>query len=92
MFFLTDKSVAWKEPNFSTQCWFLTLHCHNIALLPALQRYQRRLRSLRDLQKLVDEMQASEDQWRCLPLAQRNKELIKRWKHQIKVCFTIGYI
>lgn len=79
-----NKSMAWKEPNFSTQCWFLTLHCHNIALLPALQRYQRRLRSLRDLQKLVDEMQASEDQWRCLPLAQRNKELIKRWKHQIK--------
>ncbi|CAH1405610.1 unnamed protein product [Nezara viridula] len=79
-----NKSVVWKEPNFSTQCWFLTLHCHNIALLPALQRYQRRLRSLRDLQKLVDEMQASEDQWRCLPLAPRNKELIKRWKHQIK--------
>ncbi|XP_014272947.1 ubiquitin conjugation factor E4 B isoform X2 [Halyomorpha halys] len=79
-----NHSMAWKEPNFSTQCWFLTLHCHNIALLPALQRYQRRLRSLRDLQKLVDEMQASEDQWRCLPLAARNKELIKRWKHQIK--------
>lgn len=79
-----NETTPWKEPKFSTQCWFLTLHAHNIALLPALQRYQRRLRSLRDLQKLVDEMQASEEQWKCLPLAQRNKELIKRWKHQIK--------
>uniref|UniRef100_A0A0V0G5H1 Ubiquitin conjugation factor E4 B n=1 Tax=Triatoma dimidiata TaxID=72491 RepID=A0A0V0G5H1_TRIDM len=79
-----NKKSQWKEPKFPTQCWFLTLHCHNIALLPAMQRYQRRLRSLRDLQKLVDEMLNSEEQWKSLPFAARNKELIKRWKHQIK--------
>ncbi|XP_014256792.1 ubiquitin conjugation factor E4 B isoform X2 [Cimex lectularius] len=79
-----NKEIYWSAPKFSTQCWFLTLHCHNIALIPAMQRYQRRLRSLRDLQKLVDEMMNSEDQWKSLPLAARNKELIKRWKHQIK--------
>ena len=33
----------------------------------------------------VDEMQNSEEQWKTLALAARNKELIKRWKHQIKV-------
>lgn len=27
----------------------------------------------------------SEEQWKSLPFAARNKELIKRWKHQIKV-------
>uniref|UniRef100_A0A069DY57 Ubiquitin conjugation factor E4 B n=1 Tax=Panstrongylus megistus TaxID=65343 RepID=A0A069DY57_9HEMI len=79
-----NKKSQWKDPKFPTQCWFLTLHCHNIALLPAMQRYQRRLRSLRDLQKLVDEMLNSEEQWKSLPFAARNKELIKRWKHQIK--------
>ncbi|KAK9507640.1 hypothetical protein O3M35_007452 [Rhynocoris fuscipes] len=79
-----NKKMQWKDPKFPTQCWFLTLHCHNIALLPAMQRYQRRLRSLRDLQKLVDEMLNSEEQWKSLPFAARNKELIKRWKHQIK--------
>ncbi|XP_066992504.2 ubiquitin conjugation factor E4 B isoform X2 [Anabrus simplex] len=74
----------WKEPKFPTQCWFLTLHCHHLALLPACQNYQRRIRALRDLQKLVDEMQATEPQWRELHLASRNKELIKRWKQQIR--------
>lgn len=74
----------WKEPKFPTQCWFLTLHCHHLALLPACQKYQRRLRALRDLQKLVEEMQSTESQWKELPVAQRNKELLKRWKQQIK--------
>lgn len=79
-----NKGLQWKEPKFPTQCWFLTLHCHNIALIPAMHRYQRRLRSLRDLQKLVDEMMNTEEQWKGLPFAARNKELIKRWKQQIK--------
>ncbi|KAL1117669.1 hypothetical protein AAG570_003984 [Ranatra chinensis] len=79
-----NQSTVWKEPKFPTQCWFLTLHCHTLSLIPAMHKYQRRLRSLRDLQKLVDEMQNSEEQWKTLPFATRNKELIKRWKHQIK--------
>ncbi|BES87556.1 factor E4 [Nesidiocoris tenuis] len=73
-----------KEPKFPTLCWFLTLHCHNIALIPAMHRYQRRLRSLREFQKLVDEMVSTEEQWKGLPFASKNKELIKRWKQQIK--------
>jgi len=79
-----SEKPVWKEPKFPTQCWFLTLHCHHLALLPTLQKYQRRLRALRDLQKLVEEMQSSESHWKSLPFATRNKELIKRWKQQIK--------
>ncbi|PNF25093.1 hypothetical protein B7P43_G02009 [Cryptotermes secundus] len=74
----------WKEPKFPTHCWFLTLHCHHLALLPACHKYQRRLRALRDLQKLVDEMQATEAQWKEMHFAARNKELLKQWKQQIK--------
>ncbi|KAJ9575045.1 hypothetical protein L9F63_007780, partial [Diploptera punctata] len=74
----------WKEVKFPTHCWFLTLHCHHLALLPACHKYQRRLRALRDLQKLVDEMQATEAQWKEMHFAARNKELLKRWKQQIK--------
>lgn len=29
-------------------------------------------------------MQSTESQWKELPVAQRNKELLKRWKQQIK--------
>lgn len=75
---------VWKEPKFPTQCWFLTLHCHHLALLPACQNYQRRVRAIRDVQKLVEDMQNNESIWKMLPIAARNKELIKKWKQQIK--------
>ena len=31
----------WKEPKFPTECWFLTLQAHHIAMLPCIRRYQR---------------------------------------------------
>ncbi|XP_046824698.1 ubiquitin conjugation factor E4 B [Vespa velutina] len=79
-----ERTHKWVEAKFPTQCWFLTLHCHHIALLPALQKYQRKLRALRDLQKMLDELQASEPQWKDAPFAGHNKELVKRWKQQLK--------
>ncbi|XP_044253730.1 ubiquitin conjugation factor E4 B [Tribolium madens] len=78
------EKVQFQTPNFSTICWFLTLHCHHLALLPALQKYQRRIRAIRDLQKLLDETVAAEAQWRNTPFANRNKQFIKRWKQQLK--------
>ncbi|XP_074037947.1 ubiquitination factor E4B [Leptinotarsa decemlineata] len=77
-------SNKFETPNFSTVCWFLTLHCHHLSILPALQKYQRRLRAIRDLQKLLDETVAAEAQWRNSPFANRNKQFIKRWKQQVK--------
>lgn len=82
--FFIGESREYQVPNFSTVCWFLTLHCHHLALLPAMQKYQRRLRAIRDLQKLLDETVAAEVQWRNTPFANRNKTFIKRWKHQLK--------
>ncbi|XP_043267135.1 ubiquitin conjugation factor E4 B [Venturia canescens] len=79
-----EKTHKWTEAKFPTQCWFLTLHCHHVALLPALQKYQRKLRALRDLQKMLDELQATEPQWKDAPFAGHNKEMIKRWKQQLK--------
>lgn len=75
---------TWAKAKFSSQCWFLTLHCQHIALIPALQKYQKRLRALRDLQKMLDELQATESQWKDTAVAGQNKELLKRWKHQLK--------
>ncbi|XP_076648891.1 ubiquitination factor E4B isoform X2 [Halictus rubicundus] len=79
-----ERTHKWAEPKFPTQCWFLTLHCHHIALLPALQKYQRKLRTLRDVQKMLDDLQATEQQWKDTPFAGRNKELIKRYNEQLK--------
>nr|CAH7740032.1 unnamed protein product [Callosobruchus chinensis] len=72
------------QSNFSTLCWFLTLHCHHLALIPALHKYQRRVRAARDLQKLLDETAAAEAQWRDTPFADRNRQFIRRWKQQLK--------
>ena len=79
-----ERTHKWVETKFPTQCWFLTLHCHHIALLPALQKYQRKLKTLRDVQKMLDDLQATEPQWKDTPFAGRNKELIKRCKEQLK--------
>ncbi|XP_012285979.1 ubiquitin conjugation factor E4 B [Orussus abietinus] len=79
-----ERSQKWTEAKFPTQCWFLTLHCHHVALLPALHKYQRKLRALRDLQKMLDELQATESQWKDAPFASQNKELLRRWKQQLK--------
>ncbi|XP_011502068.1 PREDICTED: ubiquitin conjugation factor E4 B [Ceratosolen solmsi marchali] len=74
----------WTKAKFPTQCWFLTLHCHHIALIPALQKYQKKLRTLRDLQKMIDDLQATESQWKDTMHDMPNKELIKKWKYQLK--------
>lgn len=79
-----SSSHNWVKPKFTTQCWFLTLHCHHIALIPALQKYQKKLKTLRELQKVLDELQATETQWKDTPHAAQNKEMMKRWKHQVK--------
>lgn len=66
--------------------------------MPAIQKYQRRLRAMRELQKVLDETVASEAQWKNTPFAHRNKLYIRRWKHQLKklskskVCADAGLI
>lgn len=80
-----SSSHFWQEPKFPTECFFLTLHCQHLTLLPACRKYQRRLRAIRDIQHMVEEMQNAEAHWKELPVANRNRELIKKWKTQAKV-------
>ena len=75
----------WKEPKFPTECWFLTLQAHHIAMLPCIRRYQRRLRHLKELEKMISELERTESQWKLRPgMAERNKLLLKKWKSQAK--------
>ncbi|XP_059048694.1 ubiquitin conjugation factor E4 B [Achroia grisella] len=79
-----DPSHKWPEAKFQTICWFLTLHMHHVALIPALHTHQRRIRAFRDLQKVMEELVAAEPQWRNSISAFRNRELLRRWRRQIK--------
>lgn len=72
------------DPKFPTECFFLTLHCHHLSVIPAMRRYVRRIRATRDLQRFAEETQASEPLWARLPTAERNRQLIRKWKAQAK--------
>ncbi|XP_015363306.1 PREDICTED: ubiquitin conjugation factor E4 B [Diuraphis noxia] len=80
-----SKLPPFKEVKFSTRCWFLTLYCHHVALIPSFTKHTRRYRTVRDLQKLIDEIANSESEWKNNPiLATRNKELMRKWRGQLK--------
>ena len=77
-----SKSV-FKEVNFHSQCWYMTLFAHHVGILPVMRKYTRRMRAIRDLQRMVDEMEKTE-QWGGLPVGSRHKRLLKKWKSQLK--------
>lgn len=89
-------SAAVAEANFQTQCWFLTLHAHHISIMPAVQRYGRRLRAIKEFQRLVNELNAIKAQWEFSQYAARNKQMQTKWTQQIKKltllkqCYDIG--
>ncbi|KAH9514136.1 Ubiquitin conjugation factor E4 B [Bulinus truncatus] len=91
-------SAAESSAKFSTECFFLTLHCHHLSILPVTRKYQRRLRAIRDLHRLISEMEAAEPQWKNLPTAHRSREQLKKWKSQYqrlqksKMCADAGVL
>ncbi|XP_073679365.1 ubiquitin conjugation factor E4 B isoform X1 [Garra rufa] len=81
---LHDDPSKFSEPKFPTECFFLTLHAHHLSILPCCRRYIRRLRAIRDLNRTVEELKNSENQWKDSPLASRHREMLKRCKTQLK--------
>ncbi|XP_056589281.1 ubiquitin conjugation factor E4 B isoform X2 [Triplophysa dalaica] len=81
---LHGDSSKFSEPKFPTECFFLTLHAHHLSILPCCRRYIRRLRAIRDLNRTVEELKNSENQWKDSPLASRHREMLKRCKTQLK--------
>ncbi|XP_077997981.1 ubiquitin conjugation factor E4 B-like [Glandiceps talaboti] len=81
---LKKKPSDWTDPKFTTECYFLTLHCHHLALLPCTRHYTRRLRALRELTRMIDEIQSQENVWKNTPLAKRNRQLLEKWRTQHK--------
>lgn len=79
----------WQDPKFPTECFFLTLHCHHLSIIPAVRRYQRRLRAIRDLNRMVEDLENTESQWSQFPHAARNKEMLKKWKSQVQVLIRL---
>ncbi|XP_018408124.1 PREDICTED: ubiquitin conjugation factor E4 B isoform X2 [Nanorana parkeri] len=81
---LNQDPAAFSDPKFPTECFFLTLHAHHLAILPSCRRYIRRLRAIRELNRTVEELKNNESQWKDSPLATRHREMLKRFKTQLK--------
>ncbi|KAM4704451.1 ubiquitin conjugation factor E4 B [Rhinophrynus dorsalis] len=81
---LNQDPSLFSEPKFPTECFFLTLHTHHLAILPSCRRYIRRLRAIRELNRTVEELKNNESQWKDSPLAARHREMLKRCKTQLK--------
>ena len=77
--------MPWTSPKFPTECYFMCFHCHHLSIIPCYRQYTSCLRSLRDMNRMVEELESREKEWRDTPMAARNRMLQKKWKDRIKV-------
>lgn len=73
-----------EEPKFVSHCWFFTLHAHHLGIIPSISRYHKRLRAIKELQRMVDELNATEIRWKNTPNARRNRQARDKWASRIK--------
>lgn len=76
--------IQWEDPKFVSHCWFFTLHAHHLGIIPAISRYHKRLRAIKELQRMVDELNATRSRWENTPVARRNKQARDKWASRIK--------
>ncbi|XP_017025886.1 ubiquitin conjugation factor E4 B [Drosophila kikkawai] len=83
-FLARDFSQPVENANFQTQCWFLTLQAHHLGYLPAIQRYRQKVRAIKELQKLIDELDRTKPHWVNSRYANRNNQFKERWEKQLR--------
>ncbi|WAR13927.1 UBE4B-like protein [Mya arenaria] len=80
----SDPVPPWQEPKFPTECFTLTVNAHHLSILPVVQRHQRCVRAIRDLSRVVEELENSEPIWKHFPQAARNRQIVKKYKQQFQ--------
>lgn len=50
---------SWKEPNYSTECWFMALHSQHLAYLPAVRFQLAKTGQIGNYSKKIDELKSS---------------------------------
>ncbi|XP_022667350.1 ubiquitin conjugation factor E4 B-like isoform X2 [Varroa destructor] len=74
-----------KETKFTTECMFLSVYVHHLSIVPCVQRYVRRLRYIRELQRAVTELEGTESLWKVIPhLNNQNSRSLAKWRSQLK--------
>jgi ubiquitin conjugation factor E4 B len=75
---------AWEDPKFVSHCWFFTLQSHHLGIIPSISRYHKRLRAIKELQRMVDELNTTLSRWENTPHARRNRQARDKWASRIK--------
>lgn len=52
--------------------------------MPAIQRYGKKLRAIKELQRMIDELDKTKSQWENMSFASRNIQFRDRWMKQLK--------
>lgn len=78
-----ETGKKWTTTKFPTECFFLTYLCHHVSIIPAMRNYIQRMRAIRDMNRLINELESHEAEWKNTALAARNRLLLKKWKDQI---------
>jgi ubiquitin conjugation factor E4 B len=76
--------IKWEDPKFNSHCFFFTLHAHHLGIIPAISRYHKRLRAIKELQRMVDELNATKPRWENTPYERRNRQARDKWVNRIK--------
>jgi len=72
------------ESNFHTDCFFLSFMCHHLSIIPTINKYNRRLRVIKEMNRVIEEIKQTEHLWKTTPAAARNKLLLERWQAKVK--------
>lgn len=62
---------------------------HHLSVVPALRKYHRRMRLLGDLERSIQQLEATSSQWALNPTSLRNNDMLKRHKLIFKVRRTL---
>lgn len=79
-----ESEYPWEETKFVSHCFFFTLQAHHLGIIPSIQRYHQRLRAIKELQRMVDELNNTKSRWEQTSAARRNKLARDRWVNRIK--------
>ncbi|XP_067945570.1 ubiquitin conjugation factor E4 B-like [Watersipora subatra] len=78
------KPEEWIEPKFPTECFFFTLRCISLSIIPNIRKYRRRIRVIRELASLLKDLEKSRDSWQSnAALKYRNERQMQRWNEQL---------
>lgn len=62
----------------------MTLQTHHLAIIPAIQRYNKQLRTIKELRRMIDELNNTRPHWELTAHRNGNVQLLERFQRQLK--------